>query len=111
MEMKTAEGFGFGKTAIEGICEYKGNVLVIDSKNENIIAWQDEKPVVMVPDLITMMTTEGEPLSNADTKEGMEIAIIGIKAPEPWTRTPDGFNCWRHMLEGLGYKESFVSSL
>jgi len=110
IEMRTAEGFDFGKTTIEGIAGYKGKAFVIDSQNENMIAWQDEKPVIMVPDLITMMSTEGEPLNNADTKEGMEIAIIGISAPEPWTRIPDGFNCWKHILEKLGYKGAFVSS-
>ncbi len=109
IEMRTAEGFDFGRTTIEGIAGYKGKTFVIDSKNENMIAWQDERPVIMVPDLITMMSTEGEPLNNADTKEGMEIAIIGIHAPEPWMRTPDGFNCWKHILEKLGYKGSFVS--
>ena len=110
IEMKTAEGFDFGRTTIEGIAGYKGKTFIIDSQNENMIAWQDEKPVIMVPDLITMMTTGGEPLSNADTKEGMEIAIIGIHAPEPWMRTPDGFNCWKHILGKLGYKGSYVSS-
>ncbi len=110
IEMRTAEGFDFGRTTIEGIAGYKGKTFIIDSKNENMIAWQDEKPVIMVPDLITMMSIDGEPLSNADTKEGMEIAIIGIHAPEPWMRTPDGFNCWKHILEKLGYKGSFVSS-
>ncbi|GAH69874.1 unnamed protein product, partial [marine sediment metagenome] len=110
IEMRTAEGFDFGKTTIEGIADYKGKTFVIDSKNENMIAWQDEKPVIMVPDLITMMTTGGEPLSNADTKEGMEIAVIGIHAPEPWLRTPDGFNCWKHILIKLGYKGSYISS-
>jgi hypothetical protein len=110
IEVKTAEGFDFGKTTIEGIADYKGKTFVIDSKNENMIAWQEGKPVVIVPDLITMMTTTGEPMNNADTKEGMELAIIGIHAPEPWMRTPDGFNCWKHILGKLGYKGSYVSS-
>ncbi|MCK4368132.1 MAG: DUF917 domain-containing protein [Dehalococcoidales bacterium] len=110
IEMRTAEGFDFGRTTIEGAANYKGKTFVIDSKNENMIAWQEERPVIMVPDLIAMMTTEGEPLTNADTKEGMEIAIIGIHAPEPWTRTPDGFNCWKHILVKLGYDGSYVSS-
>jgi hypothetical protein len=110
IEMRTAEGFAFGRTTIEGIADYKGKTFIIDVKNENMIAWQDERPVIMVPDLITMMTTEGEPLANTDTEEGMEIAVIGIPAPEPWMRIHDGFDCWRHILEKLGYKGSYVSS-
>jgi len=109
IEMRTTEGFDFGKTTIEGVADYKGKTFVIDSKNENMIAWQDEKPVAIVPDLITMMTTEGEPLNNADTKEGMEVAIIGIPAPEPWKRIPDGFNCWKHILVKLDYEGSYIS--
>ena len=108
IEIRTAEGFDTGRTTIEGIADYKGKTFVIDLKNENMIAWQDEKPVIMVPDLIAMMTTEGEPLTNAITKEGMEIAVIGIPAPEPWKRTPDGFNCWKHILEKLGYNGAFI---
>jgi hypothetical protein len=110
IEMRTEEGFDFGRTTIEGMDDDKGKAFVIDSKNENMIAWQDEKPVAMVPDLITMITTEGEPLNNADTKEGMELAIIGIHAPEPWMRTPDGFHNWKHILDKLGYQGSYISS-
>lgn len=109
IEMRTTGGFDFGRTAIEGTTNYRGKILVIDSKNENMIAWQDERPVIMVPDLITIMTVRGEPLSNADTKEDMEVAVIGIPAPEPWMRTSDGFNCWKHILAKLGYQGSYFT--
>ncbi len=101
-------GFDFGRTIIEGGDAYKDNVLNIDFKNENIIAWKDNEPVAMVPDLIAMMEVEGKPLTNADTKEGMEIAILGIPAPEPWKRIPEGFNCWKPILEKLGYEGPYV---
>jgi DUF917 family protein len=110
IEMKTSEGFDSGKTTIEGISRNGGKTLIIDTKNENMIAWQDEKPIIMVPDLITMMTTEGEPLTNADIEKGMEVAVIGIPAPEPWLRIPDGFSCWKHILAKLGYEGSYVSA-
>jgi DUF917 family protein len=108
IEMTTTGGHDFGKTAIEGISEYEGEEFVIDSKNENMIAWQGGKPVIMVPDIIAMMTTKGEPLSNADTEEGMEIAVLGISAPEPWMRSPEGFNCWRPILKALGYDGNYI---
>ena len=109
IEVKTAEGFDFGRTTIEGIGSYQNSIMCIDFKNENMIAWKDEKPVVMVPDLIAMMEIdEGKPLSNADTKEGMKIAIIAIPAPEPWRRIPQGFDCWKPILGKLGYKGSYV---
>jgi len=108
IEIRTAEGFDFARTTIEGIANYRGKTFNIDSKNENMIAWQDKKPILMVPDLISVMTTEGEPLSNADTKEGMEIAVMGIPAPEPWRRIPEGFNCWKPILKKLGYEGPYV---
>ena len=108
IEVKTAEGFDFGRTTIEGIDKHQNSIMYIDFKNENMIAWKDEKPVVMVPDLIAMMEIdEGKPLSNADTKEGMKIAIIGIPAPEPWHRIPQGFDCWRPILEKIGYRGKY----
>jgi hypothetical protein len=108
IETKTVEGFDFARTIIEGIVNYRGKTFNIDSKNENMIGWQDGKAIIMVPDLISMMTTEGEPLTNADTKEGMEIAVIGIPAPEPWKRIPEGFNCWKPILEKLGYEGPYI---
>jgi len=107
-ERVSKEGFGCGKTVIEGIADYKGKIFTIDIKNENMIAWQDGKPVIMVPDLITMMTTDGEPLSNGDTREGMEMVVVGIPAWEPWRRIPEGFGCWKHILEKLGYTGGYI---
>jgi len=102
------EGFNFGRTVIEGIAHYKGKTFTIDIKNENMIAWQDGKPVIMVPDLITMMTTDGEPLGNADAREGMEMVVVGIPAWEPWRRIPEGFGCWKHILGKMGYTGGYI---
>ena len=108
IETRTVKGFDFARTTIAGIANYRGKTFNIDSKNENMIGWQERKPIIMVPDLISMMTTEGKPLSNADTKEGTEIAVLGIPAPEPWKRTPEGFNCWKPILENLGYEGPYI---
>ena len=89
IETKTVGGFDFGRTIIEGGDAYKNDVLNIDFKNENVIAWKDNEPVAMVPDLIAMMEIKGNPVTNADTKGGMEIAVMGIPAPEPWERIPE----------------------
>jgi len=105
---KTSTGFDFGTTTIEGAGKYKGKKMKIDFKNENMIAWKEEgEPAAMVPDLICLMTTKGEPLTNADTKKGMEIAVIGIPAPDKWRKHPRGFEVWRHILEKIGYTESY----
>jgi len=108
IETKTVGGFDFARTTIVGAENYRGKTFNIDSKNENMIGWQDGKPVVMVPDLISVMEIEGKPLTNADTKEGMGIVILGIPAPEPWKRIPEGFNCWKPILEKLGYEGPYI---
>lgn len=106
---RTVAGFDFGTTTIEGRGAYQGKTLKVDFKNENMIAWRTaEEPVAMVPDLICFMTIQGEPLTNADTKKGMEIAVIGAPAPDKWRKHPKGFEVWRHILQKIGYSESYT---
>ncbi len=92
-------GFDYGRVFVEDI--------IIDYKNENMIAWRKDKPIVMVPDSICWLTTDGEPLTNADIKEGLEVAVIGRKAHEKW-RTPEGFKVFTHVLESIGYKAGYI---
>jgi len=105
---KTVTGFDFGTTLIEGTGKYSGKKMKIDFKNENMIAWKgDGQPAATVPDLICLMKTEGAPLTNADTRKGMEIAVIGIPAPDKWRKHPRGFEVWKHIIEKMGYTESY----
>ena len=110
IEVITRDGFDFGKTTIEGMGDFKGKKCVIEIKNENILASLNGEPTVVVPDLIVMMTTDGLPLTNADTEEGMEVSVIAIPAPESWKRNPDGFACWNHILERIGYKGEYIDA-
>lgn len=91
-------GFDYGRVFVQDI--------VVDYKNENMIAWRKDKPIVMVPDSICWLTTDGEPLTNADIKEGLEVAVIGRKAHEKW-RVPQGFDVFRHVLKLLGYEGEY----
>lgn len=87
-------GFDYGKVFVEDV--------VVDYKNENMIAWKDGKPIAMVPDLICWLRIDGEPLTNVEIQEGMEVAVIGIKAHEKW-HTQSGFDVFRHVLKMIGY--------
>lgn len=111
IEVKTQEGFDFGRTTVQGIDKYSKSMLTVDFKNENMIAWKDEEPLVMVPDIIAMVEIGGKPLTNADTEEGMKVAVMAIPAPEPWKRGDEGFNCWKHILDRLGYAGSYISNI
>ena len=91
-------GFDFGRIYVGGI--------VVDYKNENMIAWKKDKPIAMVPDSICWLTKDGTPITNADIKEGLEVAVIAKKA-NPMFRTKEAFNTFKHILEKLGYSGDF----
>ncbi len=97
--VETKGGFDYGRVTVADVR--------VDYKNENMIAWRARRPVVISPDLTCWMTTDGKPLTNADIKEGLEVAVIGIKAHERW-RTPEGLAVYQPVLAELGYTERYV---
>lgn len=102
MTTETKEGFDFGRFVIEGTGENAGDTLVVDYKNENMTAKRNGDLVAMVPDLICTISTDAQPLTNADLKEGMEIAVLGFQCDPKWKETgrPEVF---KHVLEMLDY--------
>jgi DUF917 family protein len=103
VSVETKGGFDFGKVTIKG---ENGQTLRVDYKNENMMAWRNEDLVAIVPDGICYLSLDGQPLTNADIKEGMNVTVIGLKAPDRW-RVPAGFNVFRRVLEAMGYKEGY----
>lgn len=109
IDTKTVGGFDFGRTTLKGIDEYSGRTFYIDFKNENMIAWKGEnEPAAMVPDSICLMTIDGTPLTNADTKENMKVGVIGFPAGEKWRSAPNFFDAWRHILDKIGYTGEYI---
>ncbi len=109
VEIKTVAGFDFGRVTLEGVGGYSGRKFFVDFKNENMIAWKKEgEPAAMVPDLICWVTLDGKPLTNADVKEGIEVAVVGIPASEKWRKHPDCFKVWKHILTNIGYKGDYI---
>jgi DUF917 family protein len=53
------------------------------------------------------MTTDGRPLTNADIEEGLEVAVVGIKADDRW-RTPEGLAVYTPVLKELGYTGKYI---
>jgi DUF917 family protein len=74
-------GYYWGTHTIEGSGEYAGQVMKIWFKNENHVAWNNDKVVATSPDMITVVNSkDGEPITNPKLKVGDEVAVLGIKA-------------------------------
>jgi hypothetical protein len=98
---KTIGGFDFGKTKIKGKGDFAGKELVIEYKNENMLARNSNGQILMeVPDLICVMEENGNTWTNADLKKGMKVVVVGIKAHEKWTQL-NGKKVFSHILEKL----------
>jgi len=107
--IRTEAGFDFGEVTLEGVDEFSGKTFVINSKNENMIAWKaPNEPAAMVPDSICYLGLNGEVYTNADVVEGLKLAIIGLKASEKWRKHPKAFEVWKPILEKIGYKGTYI---
>ena len=54
---RTTEGFLRGRAVIEGLDDDRGSRLEIAFQNEWVVAWRDEAPIAMSPDLICVLDT------------------------------------------------------
>lgn len=72
-------GFARGHAIIAGIGDWSGSEARIAIQNENLVLWIDEKPVVMVPDLIMNLEIDtGEPITTEMLRYGQRVAVIGL---------------------------------
>jgi DUF917 family protein len=69
---------------IAGSADWDGQTMRVFFQNENHLAWIDDRPVAMSPDLIEMVdVTSAEPLVNTFLEPGRDLAVIGIpRRPE-----------------------------
>ena len=83
---ETRDGFTFGDTEIRGAGEYAGHTLRVWYQNENIISWLDGEIFVTVPDLICLFDLDEKmPQLNTYAREGENVAVIALPAPNEWT--------------------------
>ena len=77
-------GFTKGIIQLEGTGEFEGEMYEIVFKNENLIGLRNGAVNATVPDLITMLTSEGIPVGNSNVRPGGEYVVFGFSAPEIW---------------------------
>jgi len=97
-------GFLVGDILIDGVGEWQGHLLKSWIKNEHIMAWKDNNPIVMPPDIMSFLLDSGEAITNTDLKEGVKVHVVAAKAPEVW-RTPKGLELFgpRHFGFDVDY--------
>ena len=89
---RTTEGFLRGRALIEGLDEDRGSRLEIAFQNEWIVAWRDEAPVAMSPDLICVLdTVSGEAFGTETIGYGRRVSVVVLPAP-PVFLTPKGLD-------------------
>lgn len=100
------DGFTIGKVDIKGRENFNNSEFRIWFKNENVICWQDGKTKVSAPDLICVVDSKtGYPITNPNCKEGMNVAVLGFKAPDVW-RTDRGLSILNPKF--FGFDEKYV---
>ncbi len=76
-------GYMYGTTTIAGSGEFAGHSLKVWFKNENHVAWLDERPLATSPDLICLLNPQtGEGYSNTLLKAGDAVTAIGARGVE-----------------------------
>lgn len=80
---ETKEGFTIGDTYLKN--ENSHEKYHIWFKNENIVAWRENRVEVSVPDLICVIVEESEkPVTNPYLKPGMKVSVVALPAPDEW---------------------------
>lgn len=105
-EWKDEGGFMYGTTIIHGIDEFHEDEFKVWFKNENLIAWRNEKLAASAPDLICIVDPEtGDGITNDRLNIGMKVSVIAIKSPDVW-RTRRGLSVLSPKY--FGFKENYI---
>ena len=110
IEEKSRGGFDFGITYLDGIDQCTGQSASIGFKNENMLMRDSTgKALATVPDIFTLVDIDRlEPVTNADCRPGMEVAVLGATAPANWLKDPMGFDIWKDILGKFDYHGGYV---
>ncbi len=80
---RTAQGFARGEMTIEGLADDSGRSIRIEFQNENLAIFEDGRPVVTVPDLITLVVSDtGEPITTELLRYGVRADVLVLPCPD-----------------------------
>jgi uncharacterized protein len=79
---RVTEGYLRGVLRIEGIDEFRGVSMRINFQNEWIVAYRDEQPLAMTPDLICVLDSVlGEAVGSETIRYGQRVTVIALPPP------------------------------
>ncbi|MFD2588721.1 DUF917 domain-containing protein [Croceitalea marina] len=95
-----------GVCEVLGLDEDNGSLLKIDFQNEFLMAFKDDVPIAMTPDLIVLIDAENaQPITAESIQFGTRVIVMGMKSDPQW-RTDAGI-----VLGGpekFGYQEQYI---
>jgi hypothetical protein len=107
VERRFRSGHDWGTVRLEGIDADRGRRAGVDFKNEYLILRIDERVVLTVPDLITLVETEsGTPVTTEVVRPGLRVSILGLPS-SPLYHTPEALRVVGP--QAFGYEFPFVA--
>ena len=113
-ESKGERGFTWWNVELAGSGDDSGHTYRIFVKNENILAWRDDKPDAMSPDLIANLDPKtGDAIASQGLGGypiGMDVMMIGIPASQLW-RTAKGIEVFGPKHFGFDFEYQPIERL
>lgn len=109
IEIDVAGGFDNGVTRVKE--DGTGKEVNVFFQNENLFVKDAEGNVMAtVPGEIIVLNRETQKgLSNTETEVGQDVSILYVEADKRWYDIPDGYTCWKGVLESANYNGDEVN--
>ena len=107
VERRATEGFLRGVARFDGLDDWRGARMTINFQNEGIVAWLDDRPIAMSPDLICVLdSVSGEAVGSETIRYGQRVTVIALPPPDVFL-SPRGLS--RVGPRAFGYDLEFRS--
>jgi len=84
IDRRTTQGFARGTVILEHITDPE-RVMRIEIQNEYLVAYENDVPVLTVPDLISMLDHEtATPITTETLAYGQRLEVIGMPCAPEW---------------------------
>lgn len=84
IDRRTTEGFARGTVVLEHVGN-AGRVMRVEIQNENLVAFEDGRAVITVPDLICLLDHEtATPITTETLSYGQRLDVVGLPCAPEW---------------------------